>query len=247
MGAGKIIGLLKRNGWKVFHRPFELNIIGLRKNTIQSNRFDDELHVIYKDDKGQVHNFIYKITTDPGTYWLTHPSLPKGTAILKQGQYLNAYGLGFHKGKYKALVQQKPVTIFRDYDRDATLDFNNGNEERGIFGINIHRAAAAGSTKVIDKYSAGCQVFENADEFKEFIGLCEQHRALYGNTFTYSLVDFRSLIRTRRKHIAYVGMTLAAVVLYFISGEKVFDFPSILNRDIFSKKKQDNKERRTSK
>jgi hypothetical protein len=36
-------------------------------------------------------------------------------------------------------VQSKPITVLRDYDRNAILDFWNGKPETGMFGINIHR------------------------------------------------------------------------------------------------------------
>ena len=42
----------------------------------------------------------------------------KGTAILVPGQYRGAYKIGFHKGKYKALVQAKPVKLYIDNDKD---------------------------------------------------------------------------------------------------------------------------------
>ncbi|MDZ7648479.1 MAG: hypothetical protein U5K54_15525 [Cytophagales bacterium] len=50
--------------------------------------------------------------------------------------------------------------MIRDYDSDAILDFNNGQKQIGNFGINIHRAQSTGTTKSIDKYSAGCQVLK---------------------------------------------------------------------------------------
>ena len=98
---------------------------------------------------------MYKATTDPGTFLLRNPMQEQGTAILAQGQYVNAYELGLHRGQYEALVQQKPLTIIRDYDRDAKLDFSNGTKTTGYYGINIHRANRTGTTKTVDKNSAG--------------------------------------------------------------------------------------------
>ena len=94
-----------------------------------------------------------------------------GAAILKNGQYIDAYKIGLHRGEYKALIEQKPVTVIRDYDRNAVLDFNNGKQETGNFGINIHRAGSKGTTINVDKWSAGCQVFENAEDFAKFLVL----------------------------------------------------------------------------
>jgi hypothetical protein len=55
-------------------------------------------------------------------HWILQP---KSTAILAQGQYKGAYKIGLHQGKYKALVEAKPITVIRDYDRNAKLDFKN--------------------------------------------------------------------------------------------------------------------------
>ncbi len=105
-----------------------------------------------------------------------------------------------HRGKYLALVQKRPVTVVRDYDRNATLDFLNGKEDTGIFGINIHRASLTGVTKTVDQYSAGCQVFSSILDFNLFMQLCERHKRVYGNNFTYTLIDERAVNRESKKN-----------------------------------------------
>ncbi len=208
----RVKAILKESGYVLNTKPYQLNIVGMRSKSTNSNRFDDEIHVFYKMPNGKWNYHIYPATTDPGTFWLNNPSYSQGTAILAQGQYKNAYAIGLHKGKYEALVQHKPVTVIRDYDRDALLDFNNGTRQSGEFGINIHRAESSGTTKYINKYSAGCQVFQNATDFDEFMKLCEQHRALYGNAFTYTLVDFRSANRIILKRIVAASSMIAALI-----------------------------------
>lgn len=195
--------LIILNDGKLYERPFELNIIGIRSKEVKPNRFDDELHVFYKVAPFRWEHHLFKITTDPGTYWLENPMQPKGTAILKQGQYIDAYSMGMHRGLYTALVQVKPVSVIRDYDRNAVLDFNNGKEEKGMFGINIHRASRSGTTVSVDRNSAGCQVFENASDFETFMRLCERHRKLYGNKFTYTLFDDRIKKRALLRRAGY--------------------------------------------
>ena len=207
----KLKAILKHKGFTLYTRPYELNIVGLRSNSTAANRFDDQLHVFYRTSGIKWEYHVFRITTDPGTYWLKNPMQAQGTAILQQGQYKNAYVLGLHRGQYKALVQRKAVTIIRDYDRNAILDFNNGKTSTGLFGINIHRANASGKTKSIDKYSAGCQVFENAADFARFLALCEKHRGMYGNAFTYSLIDFRAVKRQTLRWSAYAAAILGAI------------------------------------
>ncbi len=204
----KMKSILRRKRFVLHTRPYELNIVGLRSKGAKANRFDDEIHVFYRTTQPKWEYHVYKATTDPGTYWLENPTEPQGTAILSQGQYVNAYELGLHQGKYKALVQRKPVTILRDYDRNAYLDFLNGRKTTGLFGINIHRALAKGSAKYVEKFSAGCQVFEKAENFYEFMDLCERHRKLYGNKFTYTLIDFRAIRRESLRRILWGTLTL---------------------------------------
>src|ERR1043166_5096729 len=114
---------MKRFKFVTYDKPYQLNIIGDRSNETNSNKFDDFLHVFFRDAKLKWQHFKFAVTTDPGTYWLKNPSQVNGTAILKPGQYIDAYSIGLHKGQYKALVQTKKVTVLRDYDRNAILDF----------------------------------------------------------------------------------------------------------------------------
>jgi len=208
--------ILSQRNFTLFKRPYELNIVGIRSKNIKSNSFDDEIHVFYKMPSGIWNYHIYKATTDPGTFWLKKPEAPQGTAILAQGQYLSSYQIGLHKGKYKALVQRKPVTVIRDYNRDAVLDFMNGQKQNGEFGINIHKASYKGDKKTIDRDSAGCQVLESQKDYDEFIKLCERHNQLYGNHFTYTLIDFRAIRRENLKRIILGGVTLGLGIIGYI-------------------------------
>ena len=213
--------ILRERGYELYTRLYELNIVGIRSKSTKANRFDDELHVFYKVNMSRWQYHVFKITTDPGTYWLRNPMQGQGTAILAQGQYQDAYQIGMHQGKYRALVQRKAVTIIRDYDRDAYLDFRNGYKETGLFGINIHRALSQGKTKYIDKFSAGCQVFENESDFEHFMQLCNKHEQLYGNVFTYTLIDFRAIRRENFKRIAIGAFTLGLGLLGYYRHKKI--------------------------
>ena len=212
-----LIALMRRKGYVIYDKPYQLNIVGVRNDSTTPNSFDDTMYVFWKDDAGKWQGKFYNITTDPGTYWLNNPENPQGTAILKEGQYINSHQIGLHRGNYKALTQKNPVTVLRDYDRNAVLDFVNGKEDTGLFGINIHRASATGTTKTIDKYSAGCQVFENADDFANFLSLADKHKDLYGNNFTYTLVDERAYNRMlKRRGVYIIGGIIAIGAGYFI-------------------------------
>jgi hypothetical protein len=214
-----IINALRFKTYETYIRPFELNIIGIRNESTVPNRFDDEIHIFFKNNSKLWIHYIFPATTDPGTYWLKNPMNPQGTAILSQGQYNDAYQVGLHREKYYALVQRKPVTVLRDYDRNAILDFQNGRPETGMFGVNIHHASVNGTTKTVDNYSAGCQVFANINDFNLFMQLCEKHKQLYDNSFTYTLIDKRAIARQQRKAIATglvgIGVGLSAAIITY--------------------------------
>ena len=195
-------------GFRTFSRPFEMNIVGIRADSTTPNSFDDTLNIFYKTPDGRWQFHQFPATTDPGTYWLLNPMGQQGTAILKHGQYVNSHKIGLHRGKYLALVQQRPITVIRNYDRKAALDFMNGKEQTGIFGINIHHASVNGTTKTVDKYSAGCQVFANIADFNLFMQLAERHKQQYGNNFTYTLIDQRALGRETKKNLCLISPPL---------------------------------------
>lgn len=214
-----LIRTLKSKGYIVYDRPYELNIVGRRSDITKPNSFDDWIYIFYQNNYGDWEGWKAKATTDAGTYWLLNPMQSKGTALLKAGQYVDTYKIDRHNGRYFAVTQRlKPVVVIRDYNRNNVLDFNNGKEESGMFGINIHRADSKGTTKTIDKYSAGCQVFENADDFNQFMEMANKQKDLYGNKFTYTLIDERSYNRRKRRRILIwsavgIGLVAGAIVV----------------------------------
>ena len=52
----QILAVMKAKKYKVFTRPYELNIVGIR-STEEPNKFDDAIFVFFKDDQG---NWILK-------------------------------------------------------------------------------------------------------------------------------------------------------------------------------------------
>jgi len=184
----QLMQTLSEKGYRVYSRPFELNIIGIRAASNLPDAFDDHICLFYSDGI-RWQFFQYQATTDPGMNYLVSPTNRAGTAILKPGQYENAYGIGLHRGLYSALVQIRPVAVIRDFNKDGKLDFVSGKEQTGLFGINIHRAEQNGTVKYVAAYSAGCQVFANATDFNTFMNLCRQHQQRYGNKFTYTLLQ----------------------------------------------------------
>ncbi len=185
----RIQNAMRRLGYVIYTQPYRLNIVGVRNPTAVPDSFDDSINVFYVDNAGKWIHESYPATVDPGlTVLLTPYKDTIGAAILEPGQYVDAYQIGLHKSSYTALVQRGPVTVIRDGDRDRTLDFGGPTRQTGLFGINIHRANATGTSPKVGEWSAGCQVIANPTNFAKLIALAEKHRGLYGNTFTYTLL-----------------------------------------------------------
>ena len=138
---------------------------------------------------------VYAITTDAGTYWLKNPMSNKGTAILVPNQYRGVYSIDLHNNKYYALCQRNgKVEVYRDNDKDVILDMDSAKIEKGMFGINIHRSNPFSESLKVDKFSAGCQVFKRVKDFNEFMEICQKSKALWGNSFTYTLIKESDLL-----------------------------------------------------
>lgn len=160
----------------------EFHLIGIRSKDYITNTFCDTF-ILY--NRGQV--FRYPGTTRPGTYYLLNIINPKGTAVLKPGQYLDTWVLGNHRRQadHQAWIQAAPVTVCRDKDFD-TIPETVGPLDKGYFGINIHRSNKFSISKLVDKWSAGCQVFANPKDFAQFIQLSKDSKL---TKFTYTLLD----------------------------------------------------------
>lgn len=177
-------------GYKIFDdAPFDLNIIGERTLPATDNAFDDFINVVYMDELGRWIHERFKATTDPGRYWLTKPNYKPCAIMVHPQQARGAWKLGKHRGKYEALVQWRPVKLWRDGNKDQHADYN-GPITHELVGINIHKSSSKinGSVQV-DRWSAGCQVFQNPADFERFMELVKLQIERCGyRTFTYTLI-----------------------------------------------------------
>ena len=170
---------------------YNVNIIGVRSDEDIFNEFDDALVVIYRDKKKNWEVRSYSITTDPGKIWMEKPMNSKGCAILVPDQYRGVYKIDGHgKTRYEALCQRGgEVSVYRDANLDHEHDRDAGTITTGNYGINIHRSRSTGESELVNSYSAGCQVFKNASDFKDFMKLVNKSADKFGNSFTYSLLN----------------------------------------------------------
>ena len=192
---------VKAKGYKWFtdpkNRDYDVNIVGIRNSETGNevtNKFDDHITVSYKID-GEWKFHCYDCTTDPGKHWVENIMNKHGVAILKPGQYRGSHKIRKHQGRYDALGQQKPVKVYRDNNKDGKYDLSEENVHEGIYGINIHRATkyAGKKSTQIDRWSAGCQVIASNDDWTEFMKIMRKARAIWGNSFTYTLIESKDI------------------------------------------------------
>jgi len=194
----KIKDAVLAKGYKWFESDsYNLNIVGVRNsdtNDEVTNKFDDKMTLSYMiGDNREFHQF--DCTTDPGKHWVENVMKESGVAILVPGQYRGSHKIRLHQGRYEALGQQKPVKVYRDNNLDGCYDFDESTIEEGLFGINIHRATkyAGKKSSQIDRWSAGCQVIAAYNDYMQFMQICNNAKDIWGNSFTYTLIESKDL------------------------------------------------------
>ena len=147
----------------------EANIFGIRHE-------EDQQLDVFNDFIGIATDTEIKLfpgTVDPGKPWTLNPVTVEGitgAAHLCLGQHKNAWMIGIHAPNtnfaHEGLIQiGNAVSVWRDVNRDGF--FEQGEPiTKGYYGINIHRAypPGSGATPLVGPYSAGCQVFQVAED-----------------------------------------------------------------------------------
>jgi hypothetical protein len=176
-----------------------INLIGVRNESKTSNSFDDFFIVMYKRPSDGLWTWkVMKCTTDPGVYYRNKPMVAAGTAIMIEGQYKDTYKIGRHKD-YEALEQIGNMVYIRDNDKDSELDFQLSKDRKnlvvGNYKTNIHRANPNQASTVVDKWSAGCQVIADPDDFSYLLSVCKLFRDVnQKNSFDYTLINISDIL-----------------------------------------------------
>lgn len=186
---------VKSKGYLWFENgDFNLNIVGIRNSqpgALVTNIFDDLITLSYKEN-GVWQYKQFAITTDPGTKAVKNYSNPKGVARLIPNQYRGMHKIRLHKGQYEALGQEKPCSVWRDKNKNLTFD--EVIVDTGIFGINIHRSNPKTQSEYVENWSEGCQVFKKVLDFNLFMSICKKSAEIYGNSFTYTLIESKDIV-----------------------------------------------------
>lgn len=173
--------------YKLDRRELVPHLVGVRRNTVPlgppedtdpfaaspydslTNEWDDWLGLVYFD--GTLwREHLFKATTDPGNL-ATYPA--RGTAVMKPGQYVDAYQLGTHrKGTdyaHQAIINWglTAPSYWRVRRRGLELEVEREGDE--YIGLNIHRASKGGAPDLVGPYSAGCQVMANIEDWNWFL------------------------------------------------------------------------------
>ena len=156
-------------------------LLGVRSNEDTANRFDDKIYLF----KGEEFILVTSATTNPGT-----PTLKQfekvnkaGAAVLKADLwYYNLWKYGKHNGKIDALLQLgNSVQVYRDTDKDDKSE-EQGKLQTGYFGINFHPntydITADNTGATIGWWSAGCQVVNDMDKYREIIKLIKKEKSV---------------------------------------------------------------------
>jgi hypothetical protein len=207
---------LKKKNYKIYERPFEMNIVGIRKVTQgdkYTNSFSDDLYLFYKNENDiwQIHK--YPISTMPGVYKakvvekdgtkklrrdpngmnvkMTEVMKARGgLGILKEMQYIDVYKIGIFNKNQAMVTGGRAQNFYRDKTDGMRITFSK--EGKGSVGMFMHKGFGGG--QAVNNWSEGCQVFKASSHMSEFFEKCKIHRDKYGNKFTYTLMLAKDLI-----------------------------------------------------
>jgi hypothetical protein len=235
-----ILKTMKDKGYTIYDKPFEMNIIGIRKQyegMQYSNKFIDDCYLIYKDEGEKWQSHKYKITTIPGFYlgdersdytdsvhydtesseiaFVRKGSIFKDTGVvstgninnkqsiriknrgglvmLKPSQMINTYYLSTFLD-FPALKTNSKQPIYRDKTSDDIITYSAGKNSPD-WGGDCYFHIAMENTLNVDNWSEGSQVFQTKKEAKHFMDLCAEHTIRHRNSFTYTLMEERDLLK----------------------------------------------------
>jgi hypothetical protein len=188
------------------------NKLGVKKESTNQDRFVDALYFIPQGAKDGDPVIPYQITTAPSlAYYGKKPMNPVGTGIKLPGETL--YFLQENElshGKYKMMVEAEPIDVGRyeiGVDKFDTYKPSKKSKERT--GMHIHRSSTKGEGVCVGPWSAGCQVFSDPEEWKDFISKAEA-QTNNGPKFLYSLVELDSIPEQKMSEFLRSSSALAS-------------------------------------
>lgn len=178
----------------------QLNCIWERTNEEITNRFTDLLHLAYIGPMGQGLVLTIPATTKPGLKGaILEPTTVNGitgTAIIKEGQYIDAWQFrdtDQEFSHYPYFRQVGPIDYWRDGNRDTHVDHVQGQEDK-IFGTHWHRMSQNNTygSGLINNWSLGCMGAPEP-EFEKILPLVRAHVKSYGPKFTGTVIESKNI------------------------------------------------------
>jgi len=159
----------------------------------------------------------YQITTVPSlAYYGKKPMNPKGVGIKLPGQTLYIFqesSLGSGT-RYKMMVEGEPIKVGR-YPIGVTKfeSYKPAEVYTESCGMQIHRSSTKGVGICIGPWSAGCQVFSDNEEWKDFISKAEKEQ-MNATKFYYGLIQLddipKEVMDDALKGLVYQGAGVVA-------------------------------------
>lgn len=186
-------------GATIHTEPRWLTLIGVRSPERTAGRFDDRIHALRFDADGNLWHAEYEATVDPGAYYSEAGNLMNrdGVARLVSPQHIpGMFAPGPHgQSKYRALRQVAPAL----FDREDDGDHVHGNDPtpkriHAIIYANLHAASSRPyevdvAPELVGRWSAACQVIRRTVDFRELMGLVDDHIAAgHPAVFDYTLL-----------------------------------------------------------
>jgi hypothetical protein len=195
----KIIKIVNAGGGEVYEQPGYINFFAVR-SYVTNDTFNDALYIYWKESDGSFKCVTTNgFTTKPGKRIILNENGKQhkdGAAILKEGWQKDIWHIGKHQNKYTALRSTggitNPTVITRDptqYGKRGSYEFRVFEDRTysGHFGVNFHKSANPGRT--VNGYSAGCQVFQQLNEFEEMLAMAKAATSKGQETFSYFLTN----------------------------------------------------------
>ncbi len=149
---------------------------GYAKDTTP-DKWNDSIGVIAKEDGEWEFLCLYLGTTEPGRYYTVIKLLnSNGAARLALGFHKDLWRFGLHR-RYEALVQAGKARLVRDTNKNFQRDDKETLEQGN--GVNLHTTKTTGwrgsaSKDSIGRWSAGCNVIFDPQEFKDLMALLKR-------------------------------------------------------------------------
>lgn len=185
----RLIGFLESKNYTVYKQTNLLNIVAMRNkdNGEITNKFDEILYVFYMGSDNNWSLNEYSITTVPGLKRDTHgKQLPEKVNILAYGQYIDQCKLDYLNGDVtNRCLKFGESAVYENARTDRYI--YSSPVKMGDFNMLVRRSSNSGTSESVFDYSSnGEQTFKNANQFSQFIKLCETQSTIK-NSFTYTL------------------------------------------------------------